>query len=75
MTNILPFLKNNKHHPTDVIAGALIGSFAQIMNILGVAKIFEDEIRDIEIQKQDEVPMTQLGKKMEKQSTTQELVP
>ena len=63
-------LKDYKHHPTDVIAGALIGSFAQIINVVGITKIFEDYSRDIEIQTQDEVPMTELGKKLEKQNTT-----
>ena len=53
-----------------MIAGALIGSFAQVINIVGITKIFEDENRAIEIPKQDEVPMTELGKKLEKQNTT-----
>ena len=36
-------IQDNKHHPSDVIAGCLIGSAAQILNILGVTRVFQEE--------------------------------
>jgi len=41
-------IQDYKHHPTDVIAGALIGAFAQIANALGITKIFEDDKDNVE---------------------------
>ncbi len=31
---------NNMHHPTDVIAGAIVGTLAQILNCQFVQKLF-----------------------------------
>ena len=50
-----------KHHPTDVIAGALIGAFAQIVNALGITKIFEDDKDNVEGEGED-VPMKTIKK-------------
>ena len=33
---------DNKHHPTDVIAGSLIGIICQILNVFGVTLIFSE---------------------------------
>ena len=30
---------NNMHHPTDVIAGAIVGTIAQVLNCIFVQKI------------------------------------
>ena len=56
-----------------MIAGALIGTFAQIVNVVGVTKIFQQD-KDTEIQKEEIVPMETLGKTLEKQSTALSLV-
>jgi len=34
---------DNKHHPTDVIAGSLIGIICQILNVFGVTLIFSED--------------------------------
>ena len=35
-------IMDNKHHPTDVIAGSLIGIICQILNVFGVTLIFSE---------------------------------
>jgi len=35
-------IMDNKHHPTDVIAGSLIGVICQILNVFGVTLIFSE---------------------------------
>jgi len=36
-------IMDNKHHPTDVIAGSLIGIICQILNVFGVTSIFSED--------------------------------
>jgi len=54
-------IQDYKHHPTDVIAGALIGAFAQIVNALGITKIFEDDKDNVEVEG-EVVPMKTIKK-------------
>lgn len=35
-----------KHHPTDVLAGSIIGTLTQIVNVLAVTKLFDDDINE-----------------------------
>ena len=44
-----------------MIAGALIGAFAQIVNALGITKIFEDDKDNVKVEKED-VPMKSIKK-------------
>ena len=44
-----------------MIAGALIGAFAQIVNALGITKIFEDDKDNLEVEGKD-LPMTPIKK-------------
>ena len=44
-----------------MIAGALIGAFAQIVNALGITKIFEDDKDNVEV-KEEDVPMKTIKK-------------
>ena len=44
-----------------MIAGALIGAFAQIVNALGITKIFEDDKDNVEVEG-EVVPMKTIKK-------------
>ena len=44
-----------------MIAGALIGAFAQIVNALGITKIFEDDKDNVKVEGED-VPMKKIKK-------------
>ena len=43
-----------KHHPTDVIAGGLIGTITQILNCFGATLIFSEDDRPLASQTSEE---------------------
>jgi len=62
-------IMDNKHHPTDVIAGSLIGIISQILNVFGVTLIFSEDSVPISEKSSEESLALRQGNGSENQRT------